>query len=66
MAFSTRTTRFRLWLWLIRLIGGDLIGWTWAWQAGGVLNVLALLLFIGSSALAVTGRSAVRSAAAGP
>lgn len=31
---------------LVRVIGGDVAGQTWAWQAGGVMTVLAVLLFL--------------------
>lgn len=40
---------------LIRVVGGDLLGSTAAWQAGGVLNVTALLVFLVSSAIAAIG-----------
>jgi hypothetical protein len=40
---------------LLLRVAGDVLGASWAWQAGGVLNVIALLLFLGSSALAVVG-----------
>ncbi len=45
---------------LLRLVGGDLLGLPPLWQAGGVLNVLALLLFVGSSATAVVQGLAAR------
>lgn len=38
---------------LLRLLGGDLAGSTTAWQVGGVLNVVAVLVFLGASVLAV-------------
>ena len=38
---------------LLRVVGGDLIGNRIAWQFGGVLNEVALLLFIGATATAV-------------
>jgi hypothetical protein len=38
---------------LLRVAGGDLMGMQPLWQAGGVLNVVALLLFVTSSAGAV-------------
>lgn len=38
---------------LLLRVGGDVLGATPAWQAGGVLNATALLLFLGSSALAI-------------
>ncbi len=38
---------------LLRVVGGDLLGARPLWQAGGMLNVLALLLFVASSAIAV-------------
>jgi len=40
---------------LLRVVGGDLLGSTAAWQAGGVLNVTALLLFVVSSAVVAIG-----------
>lgn len=39
----------------LRIVGGDMLGSTAAWQAGGVVNVLALLVFLGSSAGAAVG-----------
>jgi hypothetical protein len=45
---------------LLRVVGGDLAGLTPLWQAGGVLNVVALLLFVGSSATAVVQGLATR------
>lgn len=45
---------------LLRVLGGDLGGWHPIWQAGGVLNVLALLLFVASSAAAVLQGLAAR------
>lgn len=46
---------------LVRIIGGDLLGASAALVAGGILNVVALLMFMGSSALAVaSARSAAR------
>ncbi len=49
---------------VLRLGAGDLLGSRTGWQLGGVLNELALLVFVGSSAMAaVTGR---RSLARGP
>jgi hypothetical protein len=38
---------------LLRIMGGDVLGNHALWQLGGVLNVVALLLFLGSSAAAV-------------
>ncbi len=38
---------------LLRVAGGDLLGSQAAWQVGGILNVTALLVFVGSSLLAV-------------
>ncbi|MGH2467892.1 MAG: hypothetical protein ACRDGL_09215 [Candidatus Limnocylindrales bacterium] len=38
---------------LLRIGGGDGLGWTWAWQLGGVLNVLALLVFLGASGVSM-------------
>jgi hypothetical protein len=49
---------------LLRIAGGDLLGSTFLWQAGGVLNVIALLLFVASSALAAIGGQRARSATA--
>jgi hypothetical protein len=37
---------------LIRIVLGDLLGLSVAWQLGGVLNVVAVLLFLGGSAVA--------------
>jgi hypothetical protein len=34
---------------LVRVIAGDALGQTWGWQVGGVLTVLAILLFLASS-----------------
>jgi hypothetical protein len=45
---------------LLRIVGGDLVGMRPLWQAGGVLNVLALLLFVASSAAAVLQGLATR------
>ena len=38
---------------VLRIVGGDFLGEGAAWRLGGVLNVVALLLFLGSSAVAV-------------
>lgn len=38
---------------VIRIVGGDLLGSTALWQLGGVLGVLALLVFVVSSVTAV-------------
>jgi hypothetical protein len=38
---------------LLRIVGGDLLGVQSLWQIGGVLNVVALLVFVASSATAV-------------
>ncbi len=38
---------------LVRIVGGDVLGVPGAWAAGGVLNVAAVLLFVGVSAGAV-------------
>jgi hypothetical protein len=46
---------------VLRVVGGDLAGNLGAWQWGGALNELAILLFLGSSAYAVV-RSRRRSA----
>jgi hypothetical protein len=40
---------------LLRVVGGDLLGLHELWLIGGVVNVIALLLFIGSSAVAAVG-----------
>jgi hypothetical protein len=37
---------------VIRIVLGDLLGWTAAWQLGGVLNVVAVLLFLAGSVAA--------------
>jgi hypothetical protein len=48
---------------LLRLIGGDLAGNHTAWQAGGVLNEVALLCFLAVTVVAVrSGRRARRTA----
>ncbi len=44
----------------LRIVGGDLLGNQALWQAGGVLNVIALLLFVGSSAGAVLQELSIR------
>jgi hypothetical protein len=44
----------------LRIVGGDLLGNQALWQAGGVLNVIALLLFVGSSAGAVLQKLSIR------
>jgi hypothetical protein len=51
---------------LLRIIDGDLAGAFWAYQWGGMLNVAALFLFLGSSAFAVVsgGRERARERAA--
>jgi hypothetical protein len=46
---------------LLRVAGGDLLGLPPLWQSGGVLNVVALLLFVASSALAVLQELMARS-----
>lgn len=38
---------------LLRIGGGDLLGWDAAFRAGGLLNITALLLFVVSSAMAI-------------
>lgn len=45
---------------LLRVVGGDLLGSQPAWQAGGVLNVVALLVFVASSAASVIQEVAAR------
>lgn len=47
---------------LVRIAGGDLAGSTILWQLGGVLNVVALLLFVASSAFAAIGGQRARRA----
>jgi hypothetical protein len=37
---------------LVRLVGGDVLGLPGAWSLGGILNVAAMLLFVGVSAAA--------------
>lgn len=44
---------------VLRIVGGDLLGDGAAWRLGGVLNVVALLLFLGSSAVAMVSARAV-------
>ncbi|HET8571616.1 MAG TPA: hypothetical protein VFN14_06980 [Candidatus Limnocylindria bacterium] len=48
---------------LVRIVGGDLLGNQALWQTGGVLNVIALLLFVGSSAGAVVQGLSLRRGA---
>jgi hypothetical protein len=48
---------------LLRVVGGDLLGSHALWQAGGVLNVVALLLFVASSAAAVLREQSSRRGA---
>lgn len=38
---------------VVRIVGGDLLDQPELWRLGGVLNVIALLVFVGSSAAAV-------------
>lgn len=45
---------------LIRIIGGDVLGVSGAWHLGGVLNVVAVLVFVGVSAAAAIGELARR------
>ncbi len=45
---------------LLRVVGGDLLGIRPLWQAGGVINVVALLVFLASSAAAVIQGVAAR------
>lgn len=47
---------------LLRIIGGDFAGQFWAYQWGGMLNVVALLLFLSSSAFAVVAGGRERAA----
>jgi hypothetical protein len=51
---------------LLRLVGGDLYGDRLAWQAGGVLNEVALLCFVGVTASAVVRGRRTRTAAPAP
>jgi hypothetical protein len=44
---------------LLRIVGGDLLGSRVAFQAGGVLNVVALLVFVVSSAAAILAEGRV-------
>ena len=52
---------------VLRIGGGDLLGWDAAFRGGGVLNIIALLLFVASSAMAIVAapKPAPRRAAAG-
>ncbi len=52
---------------LLRVVVGDVGGVRWAWQAGGVLNIVALLLFVLLAAWSVlaAGRLPVRRLAGG-
>jgi hypothetical protein len=45
---------------VLRIVGGDLLGSPALWRIGGVLNVIALLLFVASSAVAVLQELAER------
>jgi hypothetical protein len=45
---------------LIRIIGGDVLAVAGAWYLGGVLNVVAVLVFVGVSAAAAIGELARR------
>ena len=45
---------------LVRVVAGDLLGVPGAWGLGGVLNVVAILLFVGVSAAAVVRELARR------
>ena len=47
---------------LLRIVGGDVLGSTVAWQAGGILNVSALLLFVASSMVAIVNNKRPRLA----
>jgi len=47
---------------LLRIVGGDMLGSTVAWQAGGLLNVSALLLFVVSSMVAIVSNKRPRPA----
>ncbi len=40
---------------LVRVIGGDVFDQTWAWQAGGVMTVSAVLLFLVASVTSAAG-----------
>lgn len=46
---------------VVRIVGGDLLGSTALWQLGGVLGVVALLVFVVSSAAAVVEGLSARS-----
>lgn len=45
---------------VVRIVGGDLLGQPELWRLGGVLDVVAMLLFVGSSAAAVVGELLAR------
>jgi hypothetical protein len=47
---------------LMRIVGGDLLGLEVLWRLGGVLNVVALLWFVASSAASVLQELAARRA----
>ena len=47
---------------LLRIVGGDVLGSIVAWQAGGVLNVSALVLFVASSMVAIVRNKQARLA----
>ncbi|HET8587642.1 MAG TPA: hypothetical protein VFM74_07180 [Candidatus Limnocylindria bacterium] len=51
---------------LLRVVGGDLLGLQPLWQIGGVLNVIALLLFVASSATAVLQEFSARRGSPSP
>jgi hypothetical protein len=51
---------------VVRVIGGDLLVIDGLWQLGGVLNVLALLLFLASSAASVVQELVARRSAMAP
>jgi hypothetical protein len=49
---------------ILRIVGGDVLGMPWAWSTGGILNVVAMLLFVGVSAAAAIRELARRRRAA--
>ena len=52
---------------VVRVIAGDIGNQPWAWQAGGVLTVVSMLVFAAVSIVTVVGATlALRAAATGP
>ncbi len=47
---------------LLRIVGGDLLGLEALWRLGGIVNVVALLVFVGSSAASVLQERSARRA----